>query len=302
MGTGCSEEQAQDVKVVAEGQPVKVITLLAAQADFAKEIGKDKVQATSLLPQGENFWQWAPILKEQKDIQESDLFIINGANIEERWFKLTKEAVLLKNKDLLIVDPSTGIDRLPLLRFLNVDASPEEQKRERQDPWFYLDPQLAKQEVDTILAALVKKAPAYADEFKKNAEAYKSKLDALDKTYADTLAKTKHKVLVSPYPAFQYLSKRYGLTYYVPNYLMYNDYPMDPAEHGKVKEDLAKHATKSIYFEQEAAPRVQEFLGMLGYKSRILDPYEGKQPTEGYKSYLHVMEQNLQVLAEGLNE
>jgi len=305
LGTGCtSDEEAAVAKTVKTGEKITVKTVLQAQADFVREIGKDKVDVEAFVPPGTNFWQWAPIIAETNAMAASDMLVINGANIEERWLEQTKATIKLKNKDLVLVDPSEGIERLKLQRFMNPDAPPEEQKKERDDPFFYLDPQHAKKEVDNILAGLIKKAPDYAEEFRKNADAYKGKLDELDKKYADTLSKVKRRELVSPYPGYQYLAKRYGLSYYVPTSITYNDYPWDdPAKHAVIQEDFAKHDMKTVFFEQEAAPRVQEFLGKLGYKARILETYEGRQAVgDTYKSYIQIMEQNLGVLAEALNE
>jgi zinc transport system substrate-binding protein len=303
-GAGCTDEkQEANKKQVAPGEKVKVATLLQAQADFVREIGKDKVEVQAMLPLGANVWQYAPTMKEMRDLEGAHLFVTSGGEMEKRWYDQLAAQLKLKNKEIVIVDPTKGLENKNLLRYINPD-DPQGQKEQRVDPYHYLDPINAKQEVDNILDGLTKKAPAYADEFKKNAEAYKQKLDELDKKYKDTLAKVKHKEIVSPYPAYQYLAERYGLNYYVPNYLTFNDYPMDqPQKEQEIKADLGKHDAKTIFFEQEAAPRVQEFLGKLGYKSGILNTYEGRyNPDVPYKSYLQVMEENLQALEKGLNE
>ncbi|MGZ4123547.1 MAG: hypothetical protein ACXVOI_10110 [Tumebacillaceae bacterium] len=66
MATGCSfsstEPTATTTKTVSDGQKVKVVTVLAAQTDFVKEIAKDKVEVKTLLPLGVNFWQYAPTI------------------------------------------------------------------------------------------------------------------------------------------------------------------------------------------------------------------------------------------------
>lgn len=308
MATGCSFSSTETtvkpettVKQFSNGQQVKVVTVLAAQADFVKEIGKDKVQVKTLLPSGVNFWQYAPTLADIKGIESSDAFVINGAGVEKRWFDQVAAGIKLKSPNEPVVDPSQGIKTLKLIKYLNPD-DPAEAAKEHVDPYMYLDPQNAKQEVDTITDALCKVAPSYADEFKKNATAYKQQLDDLDKQFKDKLSKAKHKELVSPYPAYQYMAERYGLKYYVPNTFSWNKIPWDSQKDlDALKADLKTHDLKAVYFHQEAAPRVVATLGQAGYKSGILDPYEGAQDSTQYNSYIATMEHNLAELDKGLN-
>lgn len=306
MATGCSFSSTEptakpEPKKITDGQKVKVITVLAAQTDFVKEIGKDKVDVKTLLPLGVNFWQYAPTLAETKDIESADAFVINGVGVEKRWYDQVEAGIKLKSPNEPIIDPSKGIKTMKLLKYLNPD-DPAEAAKEHDDPYVYLDPQNAKQEVDTITDALCKVAPVYADEFKKNATTYKQQLDLLDKQFQDKLSNAKHKELVSPYPAYQYLAARYGLKYYVPNSFSWNKIPWDsPKDLDALKADLKKHDMKAIYFQQEAAPRVVGELGQAGYKSGILDPYEGMQDPQKYNSYIATMQHNLAELEKGLN-
>ncbi|WP_157729625.1 metal ABC transporter solute-binding protein, Zn/Mn family [Tumebacillus algifaecis] len=304
LAVGCSESDGPKVgKTVKEGEKVVVYSTLQAQASFAKEIGGDKVDVQTYMPPGQNFWQWAPTLKEMRDLEQAHVMILNGNGVEDRWWDQMYATVKIKNDDLLVIDASQGLDKLNLLRYYNPDASEDDKVKKRFDPWHYLDPQNAKVEVDTIATALSKKAPAYAEEFQKNAEEFKHKLDQLDQEYADTLSKVKRKEIVSPYPAFQYLTKRYGLNYYVPTSIAINEFPQDKFdEMDAVKVDFAKHDAANIFFEGEAAPRVQEFLGQMGYQAKTLNTYEGKMEPDKLKGYLQVMEENLAVLKEALNQ
>ncbi len=304
LAVGCSDQEKLEVgKTVPEGEKLIVYTTLQAQADFVRAIGGDQVEVETLMPLGPNVWQWAPTVKEMRDIERAHVMVLNGGGMEDRWWSQTYATVKIKNKELLVLDASQGIEPLGLLHYNNRDASEDDKVKKRNDPWFYLDPQLAKQEVETIAAALAKKAPAQAELFQKNAEAYKQKLDQLDQKYADTFSKAKRKEIVSPYPAFQYLAKRYGLNYYVPTTIAINEFPQDkPDQIQALKDDFAKHDASVIFFEGEAAPRVQEFLESIGYQAKELNTYEGKLSQEGYKSYLQVMEENLAVLQAGLNQ
>jgi zinc transport system substrate-binding protein len=296
--TGCDIGTSSTIS----GDKVKVYTTMAAEADFAKQIGKDHVDVKTWLPFDTNVWQWAPTLADQKNLESADMFIRNGVHVEDRWWSQVEAEMKLKNKKLAIVDASTGIDKLQLQRFVNPDVTDEERAKPRKDPYFYLDPVNAKKEVDTIEAALEAKAPKFKDDFKKNAEDLKQQLDDLDKQFKDMAAKAKHKEIVSPYPAFQYLAQQYGLKSYVPDTFNATKFPWDdPTKSEAIKADLAKHDLKTVFFEQDAAPRVKEFLFEMGYVAGALGTYQGGQDPTGYKTYVETMKANLKVLDAGLN-
>lgn len=299
VSAGCSDSTS----TVSSGDKVKIYTTMAAETDFAKQIGKDHVEVTTWLPYSTNVWQWAPTLADQKKIESADIYIRNGVHVEDRWWAQTEAEMKIKNKKLLILNASEGIDKYQLLAFLNPDVTDEEKNKTRQDPYYYLDPVNAKKEVDAIEAALEKKAPKYKDDFKKNADALRQQLDELDKSYKDTLANVAHKEIVSSYPAYQYIAKRYGLSYYVPNSFDDDRVPMDdPQASEKLLDDLKKHDLKVVFFQEEAAPKVQEYFGANGYTTAVLNPYEFSQDTKTYKSYIEVMQENLKQLQAGLNK
>jgi len=163
---GCSDSNDTAVKkTVPEGEKVKVYTVLQAQGDFVREIGKDHVEVESFIPVGTNFWQWAPTLVETGKLETADVFVINGGELEKRWSDQTYATLKLKNKDLVIVDPSEGLEQLKLQRYYNPDASEDEKKKEHIDPFFYMDPVNVKSEVDKIVEGLSKKSTGVRGRF-----------------------------------------------------------------------------------------------------------------------------------------
>ncbi|HEU4963615.1 MAG TPA: metal ABC transporter substrate-binding protein [Bacilli bacterium] len=301
--TGCTNTESSP-KELKEGDKMVIYSSLAPQADFAKEIGKDHVEVHTMLPYGTNFLQWAPIIAEQKKLEKADMLIVNGSGVEDRWLDQTVAQAKIENEYLAVVDATKDLqgEALDLQFYRNPDVTDEVRNAKHVDPYFYMDPVYAKQEVDTILAEMIKKAPVYKDEFTKNADAYKARLDDLDKKYADTLSKVKSKVIVSNYPAWQYTAKRYGLEFHTLKNVDVNDIPQEGTDAEKATtEELKSYDTKVVFFQEKAAPRVAEWLGTRGFMSGQLENFEGQQPAENYAGYIGMMEENLKKFEEGLN-
>ena len=51
--------------------------------DFAKKIGGDKVEVINLVPAGTEPHDWEPSTKDLIEMEKSDIFIYNGAGMEQ---------------------------------------------------------------------------------------------------------------------------------------------------------------------------------------------------------------------------
>lgn len=87
-------------------QPVKIVTTLFPQYDFAKAIGQDKVEVTLLLPSGVEAHSYEPTPRDIVTIQGADLFIYTG-EVMEPWAHKTLEGIA--TDQLKVVDVSKNI-------------------------------------------------------------------------------------------------------------------------------------------------------------------------------------------------
>ena len=94
---------------IAQSTPKKlsVVATLFPTYDFAKQIGKDKVDVTFLLPPGVEAHAFAPTPKDIVTIRKADVFIYTGEYMEP-WAEDILKGVSSDN--LLVVDSSTGIE------------------------------------------------------------------------------------------------------------------------------------------------------------------------------------------------
>lgn len=99
-GSACAFAQSSKAKV-------EVVTTLFPTYDFAKQIGKDKVNVSLLLPPGVESHTFEPRPQDIVRINKADVFIFTGKFMEP-WAEDLLKGV--SNKNLLVVDSSRGIE------------------------------------------------------------------------------------------------------------------------------------------------------------------------------------------------
>lgn len=139
-----------------------------------------------------------------KRLADADVFIVNGAGLEEWLDELTGKA---SRPGLVVVDLSDGLALADNPAAFAGAGAAEEGK----NPHTWLDPVLAREQAAVILAALQRADPANAAAYEANAKAYMAQLEALDADFRETLAPLPNKNLVTFHDAFPYLASRYGL-------------------------------------------------------------------------------------------
>src|SRR5574344_1033566 len=96
--TGCTGKKKDNGKL-------SIVTTLFPQYDFAKQIVGDKGKVTLLLSPGMEAHSYDPTPKDIVKINESDLFIYTGENMETWAAKIIKSL----EKDVDVLDASKGV-------------------------------------------------------------------------------------------------------------------------------------------------------------------------------------------------
>ena len=243
--------------------------------DFAKKIGGDKVEVINLVPAGTEPHDWEPSTKDLIEMEKSDIFIYNGAGMEQ-WVDDVLES--LDTEELTSVEASKGIK---LLKDQDAHEHDHEHNSEN-DPHVWLDPQNAKYEMNKIKKALIK-------------------VDAENKEETSKLTK---KELVVAHEAFGYLCHAYGLEQMGIEGLSADDEP-DPKQMSEVIRFAKEHQVKTIFFEELVSPKVAKTIAKeTGANAKMLNPLEGlsNKKIKAGEDYFSVMKQNLAAIKEALSE
>lgn len=253
--------------------------------DFAKNIGGDKVEITNITPAGSEPHDFEPSAKQLASAYQSDIFIYNGAALEP-WAN-----DFLKDYKNTIVKSSNNIDLIKLAENNNL-----------HDPHFWLDPVAAKKIVDNILAGLVKTSPENKAYFTSNANTYKDKLAALDKSFKDGLSLCQADIAITSHEAFSYLSKRYKINLLSISGIDPSVEP-DASKLAEISDLVKSKGIKYIFFESLVSPKLAETIASeTGAKTAVSDPIEGLSEEDQQKgdNYVKVQQRNLQNLKTAL--
>ena len=268
------------------GQGHKILVTFYPLYQFTKAIGKEKIDASIIIPPGIEPHDWEPTIQDIQKMKDADMIVINGAGLESWITKVTSI-----NPNIMIIDTSGGI---PLLE----KNSNGLDKIAKKDPHIWLDPVLAKKQAQNIADGLIKLDPQNANYYQQNANDYKAKLDILDNEIKTDLSTCDKKDFLAFHDAFSYFSKEYGLHQHtIVGGLDPETEPTAPALQ-QITKDAQSLGLNVIFTEEAANPRVSQVIAdEIHGKVLILSPLE---VTDKNMDYIVKMKQNLSNLKEAL--
>ena len=265
---------------------IKVVASFYPVYEFVKEIGRNKVDVTSLIPIGVEPHDFEPTIQQIQNAETADLVVYNGAGLE-KWI----DKINAKFK----VEASQG---------LNLLMSNDTGNSGTYDLHVWLDPILAEMEVENIRDALVKIDPANTQYYKANADRFIGKLNDLDYRIKTELATCNKKDFIAFHNAFTYFANRYGLNQHSVHQGLTPEGEVLPQRLQGVIElarDLGLHI---VYSEDLVDPRSSEVISqeIPNGKVLILSPIEGINSEEQRAGigYLDKMNENVENLKIGL--
>lgn len=246
-----------------------------------------------MIPAGTEPHDYEPSAKDIAKITDSHVFVYNSLALET-WVKDALETV--DQKKVTIIDASKNITLIDGSAF-------EEEEDHELDPHVWLDPVLAKKEVETIYTALIKKYPEYKATFEKNVTIYLEKLTELDQEYQAAFKEAKNRTFVTQHAAFGYLAKQYGLTQESIAGISPDQEPT-PSRLAELKKYIEANHVSVIYFETTASSKVAKTLAKeTGVELAVLNPLESltQKEQDSGEDYISVMKENLKALKKSIN-
>ncbi len=265
---------------------VRVVASFYPIFDFVKKVGGDRVEVSSLIPVGIEPHDYEPTIQQVQNAQTADMLVINGGGFEEEWVKDIDAEFLL--------DASVG---------LNLTGHAREKSNGSMDPHIWLDPTLAKQQVEKIRDGLIKVDPANTAYYNENANRFISELDSLDRTIKSELSNCEKKDFIAFHNAFSYFASRYGLT----QHSIQGVSPEAEVLPQRLQQtiNLARDmGLDTVYSEELVDPRFASVIAqeIPNGKVLVLSPIEGidKEEQNAGVDYLDKMKENIENLKVGL--
>ena len=183
----------------AQDRP-SVVASFSILGDFAKNVGGDRVNVTTLVGPDGDVHVYTPAPADARKIADAKLLVINGLGLEG-WLPRLLQA---SGSKAPIITATSGIAPLKL----GSDA----------DPHAWQSVANARIYVANLRDALVAADPADGEIFRANAQSYLAKLDGLDREVREAIARIpdSRRKVISTHDAFGYFAAAYGIQFIAP--------------------------------------------------------------------------------------
>lgn len=273
------------------GKP-QVVATSTIIADLAIKVGGDEIKLTGILKPGTDPHVYEPVPKDSRVLEEADLILYNGHNLEPGLIKLMNAAGG-KARKLAVGE---------VVKPLQLDKGKGEVV---PDPHVWGDVENAIAMVKAIQDALIELSPEDKEEFTRKAQQLNTELKQLDSwinQQIQTIPEDKRK-LVTTHDAFQYYGRAYGIP--VAGTLIGISTEEQPSAQ-TVKllvESIKKIGVPAIFAETTINPAlittVAEEAGVKLAPSQLYSDSIGAPGSKG-DSYIKMMSANTQSVVEAL--
>lgn len=269
----------------ARAEPVlRAVATLGVFADFARQVGGDRVAVAQLVPDGEDVhgFQFTP--GALAAVQRAQVFVYNGLQLEPFVPQVLAAAGQPGLRHVVLAE---GLP--PIVR----DGQP--------NPHFWLDPRLAVHYVERIRDGFAAADPAGAATYEANAAQYVATLRALDaelEAQLSTVPPERRKLIVT-HDAFSYFARRYGFEE-IAAILSTEGQEPGPGEYAALLRQVRQAGVPTLFTEPQLPSRaVQQFAREAGL--RLVPLYSDAFPADGsIRSYVDLMRANVRNIVEGL--
>lgn len=267
--------------------------------DFTRQVAGDRADVSVMVPVGVEPHDWEPTVRQVEEARSADMLVYNGAGFET-WVE--------NIGGKFVVNTSEGIE------LLSAEEEHEEGEEEGEegdehghgafDPHIWLDPVLARQQVENIRVGLVKVDPENADYYNANAARFSQELAELDAFIESELASCENADFIAFHEAFSYFANRYGLTQHAVHESLTPEGEILPQRLEEVVNLANDLGITVIYSEDLVDPRLAQVIAdeIPGGRVLTLSPLEGIEREEQAAGvgYIEKMRENVANLKVGL--
>ncbi|MBN9052283.1 MAG: metal ABC transporter substrate-binding protein [Rhizobiales bacterium] len=299
----------------AQDKPLKVVASFSIIADFAKNVGGDRVELTTLVGPDGDAHVYEPKPADVVAVGSADVMLVNGLGFEGFLDRLVEAS----STTATIVTLTEGATLLALASGdEHGHAEAEKARSEAEEPedgetggLAAFDPHAwqsvpnAQIYVKNIVAAFCKADEAGCDTYKANGTAYEAKLVALDKQVRDAIAAIPQdkRTIITSHDAFGYFADQYKISLLAPEGVS-TDAEASAADVAKLVDQIRQDKASAIFMENITDPRLSEQLARetglaIGGSlySDALSAQDGPAAT-----YIDLMKHNITTISSAISE
>jgi len=272
---------------------LNVVATFSILSDFAKNVGGDRVNITTLAGPNSDTHVYTPTPADAKKIADARLVIVNGLGLEGWLPRLAKSS---GGKAATVV-ATKGISPRRIEDGHNHDPADA-------DPHAWQSVANAKIYVTNIRDTLIAADPAGAETYQANAAVYLAKLDVLDREIREAVAKIppERRSVISTHDAFGYFAAAYGIKFISPQGVSTDSEP-SARDIAAIISQIKKQKIPAVFLENSSDPRLirriaSETGANIGgtlYSDSLTDE-KGPAPT-----YIDMVRHNIKALTSALS-
>jgi len=216
---GSSQQSSGTQTINSSKNSIKIVTTFLPVYLFTKAVAGEAATVDILLKPGTEVHEYQSTPADAQAIAQADVVVKNGLGIEQFLDDTIKSA---ENSKLKVIDASQGIQPVEEVSPVMETGSGKEHSHgnageenssthKASNPHVWLDPTLARKEVENIRDGLIGADPTNKATYQSNAAAYIQQLNELDQQFKQSLRAYRDRTFITFHDAFPYLAKRYQL-------------------------------------------------------------------------------------------
>lgn len=274
---------------LAIAAPLKAVASFTILADMVHEVGGNLVEVQSIVGPNGDAHAYEPSPKDSKALSGAQIVFVNGLGLDG-WIEKLATSSGFKGKVFVV---TVNIEPRQL----------DEGGKQVPDPHAWQDLSLGEVYVSNIATAFCEVDGDNCSTYKANAEAYRSKLAALDgetKAKFKTIAEPRRQV-VTTHDAFGYFAKAYDVRFLAPQGFATEFEPSAKAL-AKLIAQIKHDNIKALFFENMSDSRVIESIaaetGIRPGPPLYADALS--KPGEGAETYIAMFKYNADTLLKAM--
>ncbi|HEV2900965.1 MAG TPA: zinc ABC transporter substrate-binding protein AztC [Pseudaminobacter sp.] len=284
----------------ASAEPLKVIASFSIIGDFAKNVGGERVELTTLVGPDGDAHVYEPKPADAVAMAGADVVLVNGLHFEGFLERLVETS----GAKAQIVELTKGVEPLKMQEEHEAEGEPHDAAAEAEeghhhgdtDPHAFQSIANAKIYVNNIADAFCAADAEGCDAYKANAVAYTQKLAAAEDEVKAAVASIPEdkRVIITSHDAFGYFEHEYGLTFLAPEGVS-TDAEASAADVAALIRQVREDKASAIFVESITNARLAEQIAAeTGLKiggtlySDALSAADGPAPT-----YIELMRYNI---------
>ncbi len=279
-----------------------IATTIFPYYDFARAIGGDLINLELIIPAGRDSHSFEPTPADMITIEQADLFLYNGGEME-RWLDDLLETARANGKENLRMMDYVQTDEEHPLEGMLIRGAEEDHEF---DEHIWTSPKNAMLLLQKISETMQRLDPENAAQFAVNTETYMNQLRQLDQTFESIVASASKKIMIfgDKFP-FYYFARDYGLECYAAFPGCSTETEPSAGTMAYLIDKTIEEQVGAVYYLELSTHKVADAIGQAtGVKSLLFHSCHNvtREEFESGVTYVQLMNQNAEHLRVGLGD